>query len=540
MKHRTSQNYSRLTSVALSTAFLFGAVVQSSAATYTWDGGGSNDNWGTGTNWVGNAIPTFDNTADIVFYAAGALRLNTNVIGADRTIRSITFNGSQTAAVTMGLTTTSGSSRTLTFDGGGSGATFTTAVSTGTSRRFENGQMVLNDNLTINHRGTNRIELASPISGAGSLIISGSAVNTSLNFVRITAANTFTGTTTLVGNRLQLRNPGGAVAPQASLQNSPVNTTGAGLLSFDAGNSTYTLGGLVSGTSGRDLASFLDLGPTVTGGITLALNNGSGRTHTYDQVIHNISGTTAPSAMALSKIGDGTQILGGANTYTGNTTITAGVLSLSGAGSIANSPIISVASGAQFDVSAVTGGYTLGATQTLAGTGTVVGSSTIAGTLSPGNSPGTLTTGNMVWTNGGEYNWQVLDVDGAAGTGYDTISAGTLDLSGLTAGGFNINLWSLASIGPDVNGSALNFNDLSSYSWTLASTTGITGFNAANFTVNTSAANGAGGFANAFTGAFGVSTVGNNLVLTYTPVPEPAAALLGGLGSLLLLRRRRI
>ena len=56
----------------------------------------------------------------------------------------------------------------------------------------------------------------------------------------------------------------------------------------------------------------------------------------------------------LTKVGTGTLTSQRANTYTGNTTISAGTLALSGSGSIANTPSITIATNATFDVSAVT------------------------------------------------------------------------------------------------------------------------------------------------------------------------------------------
>lgn len=93
----------------------------------------------------------------------------------------------------------------------------------------------------------------------------------------------------------------------------------------------------------------------------------------------------------------------------------------------------------------------------------------------------------------------------------------------------------------------LNFDTAQSYTWTLVSAQGgITGFDASDFAINTAAFNGAGGFANPFTGTFSITTAGNDLNLVYTgapAVPEPAhlfgvAALLGS--SLLRRSRRRI
>lgn len=178
----------------------------------------------------------------------------------------------------------------------------------------------------------------------------------------------------------------------------------------------------------------------------------------------------------------------------------------------------------------------------LGGSGDIDGRVIVSGTLTPGNSPGLLSTGSQEWRPGGNYNWQVVDCAGLAGAGYDSISVtGSLDLSSLTAGSFAINLWSLSSTGPDVNGDAANFNASANASWTLVTTTtGISGFNAGYFVVNTSATNGTAGFSNTTDGTFSVAKVGNNLVLNYTAVPEPSTwALLGlGLAALVVIHRR--
>jgi autotransporter-associated beta strand protein len=88
----------------------------------------------------------------------------------------------------------------------------------------------------------------------------------------------------------------------------------------------------------------------------------------------------------------GTWTLSAHNIYSGNTTIGGGTLALAGAGSINNSPTIDVQSGAVFDVSAVSGGYALGASQNLRGIGSVVGNVTANGSVTPGETGiGTLT-----------------------------------------------------------------------------------------------------------------------------------------------------
>jgi hypothetical protein len=93
-----------------------------------------------------------------------------------------------------------------------------------------------------------------------------------------------------------------------------------------------------------------------------------------------------------------------------------------------------------------------------------------------------------------------------------------------------------------VNGNAINFNNALSYSWTLFSTgSTISGFNADLFAINVGANNGTFGFSNTLNGTFGVALGDSDtdLILTYTAIPETGSVLLGGLGMLILLRRRR-
>ena len=61
----------------------------------------------------------------------------------------------------------------------------------------------------------------------------------------------------------------------------------------------------------------------------------------------------------------------------------------------------------------------------------------------------------------------------------------------------------------------------------------LSGFDVADWTINTD------GFTDSDTGTWGLAQSGNDLVLSYTVVPEPSAALLGLLGMCALLRRKR-
>lgn len=216
----------------------------------------------------------------------------------------------------------------------------------------------------------------------------------------------------------------------------------------------------------------------------------------------------------LVKTGANTQSLSGANTFTGTTSIAQGTLALTGAGSLA-SPTITVASGATFDVAGVTAGYTLSSAQTLGGAGSVTGAMTVAGSIAPNmDAIGTITTGATTLSGGGGLAFQFYDATGAAGTGWDLLSA-TGDLVAPASGTFTIRLAS-ASSAAGAAGDAVNFVNSATGSWKMMTTAAsVTGFDANRFTVDTS------GFSNALGGGiFSVSDTGldgTGLYLVFTP-----------------------
>ena len=56
-----------------------------------------------------------------------------------------------------------------------------------------------------------------------------------------------------------------------------------------------------------------------------------------------------------------------------------------------------------------TGGaqYTVNAGGTLAGSGSFDALVEVNGVISPGNSPGTMSTGTQTWNDGGSYLWEI-------------------------------------------------------------------------------------------------------------------------------------
>ncbi|MCX6874412.1 MAG: autotransporter-associated beta strand repeat-containing protein [Verrucomicrobia bacterium] len=314
--------------------------------------------------------------------------------------------------------------------------------------------------------------------------------------------------------------------------------TASGKISVAAGKTLQ----LNTGGSGEFTAT--DIGnvlanATFTSTAILALNTTTGTTSVGTNITHDI---------ALTKLGTGTLTLSGTNTYSGATTVSAGILSIDGSGSINNASAVTVNGGTfRYNNSTVAYGGTLTFTSgTIGGTnlGGSLGGQTIGTgqTLSPGNSPGTAVTTSQTWAGGGTYLWEINHATGTAGSdpGWDLeTGSDTLGITATDGSKFKISVVSLTLANA---GEAANFDPLTSYHWKIADFLNpVADFNAAAFNLDTSQ------FANPFTGTFGVALGGSGEVpgdntevyVTYVAVPETAAAVLGSLGLLILLRRRR-
>ena len=112
-----------------------------------------------------------------------------------------------------------------------------------------------------------------------------------------------------------------------------------------AGGTTLNLGAL-TGSAGTRVEAQTSAGPASD---TISIG-GKNVDATFSGVIANGSNATTPRPASVTKLGTGTQTLAGVNTFSGTTTVNAGVLRVTG--SIAQSSGVSVNAGGVFDAAA--------------------------------------------------------------------------------------------------------------------------------------------------------------------------------------------
>jgi autotransporter-associated beta strand protein len=169
-------------------------------------------------------------------------------------------------------------------------------------------------------------------------------------------------------------------------------------------------GGMIRDLNGTP-GSTNDSPITLTANSYLDLNVGSADLVRLNGVISESGGS-----YGLTKTNVGSYALASVNTYSGTTLVAQGKLILANSGSISQSKLVTVASGATLDASQRDDGtLTLTANQTLSGFGTVTGIvNAVVGTVAPGlsSATGTLTFNNDVTLGG--TNVMKLNKGGAA------------------------------------------------------------------------------------------------------------------------------
>ena len=413
--------------------------------------------------------------------------------------------------------------------------------------RLNNNLNVTAGTLTLGRNGRTILGNDVIASGSGSIVVGGGGVTVIEKDIR----NIGTGTLSVAsGTTLQLGGGGttgtfnGGLAFNQSTGNLAFNRSdnvtysgvlsgtgsltqaGAGNLTLTGlntytGKTTVSAGTLTVGTGGS-LGSggvFLSGGSIVGGSLSVtALTATAGN---YFGVLTGTAGFT--------KTGVGTLALGGANTFTGLTTVAGGTLLVHGS----------------------VGAVSVSSAATLGGRGSV-GATALAsgGNLAPGASVGTLTLASLTASGGASLTFEFNDATAAAGAGYDTaIITGNLDLSGASsANKINLRLMSLANPLDSLAGTPTAFAVGANYQFTLfrygslnlgdnTSISDLFTINTADFFDQTGAAVDSSNF------SISNDVNSGSVVLAYTsPIPEPSTygLSLGCLGlAIAAVRRRR-
>lgn len=254
------------------------------------------------------------------------------------------------------------------------------------------------------------------ISGTGGITKEGSGTLT------LSGTNTYTGITTVNAGTLS------------------VSTIGDGGVAGNLGQATNSLSNIVLGGGVLRYT-----GSTATTDRAFSLTTGTTSTIQVSANTLTISGNSGNGTNgALTKLGSGTLVLSGNNTYTGLTTITAGILKLGSAGSGSNTPLGTVGSGTLVSSNGALdlAGFTLATAEaiTINGTGVSSGgaimnsgsSCTYSGLVTLGSASsilggsGTIALSNTGTITGSGYSLTLGGAQGGSIAGIIGTNAGTL------------------------------------------------------------------------------------------------------------------
>jgi autotransporter-associated beta strand protein len=452
-----------------------------------------------------------DSTADFQFQISNTAGLALT-IGSGGVTKASTING---AGLIFANAVTLGANQTWTIAGGGTGNNLqmngafsdggNTLAVTGTGTFDLRGTNTFGSNVTIDTTvSVNGAAATVTLGGANTMntlnIPSGRVIGATLNNFGVASNFGDGGTNTAIA----LGNTTNGVMEYSGITATSNRTVNRDARSAASGIDVTTPGQTLTLTSNLGSGSQTNAG---TNGWTFG---GAGNL-TLNGVISNATGGGS-TGTSITKNNGGTLTLGSTtNSYTGATDVLGGKLVVNG--NISTSSLTTVAVDA-----------------TLGGVGTV-GKTIVNGTLAVGNSPGVMTFTNTLGLNGST----IMEIDGIAGVGV----VGGHDFANLTGSG---------AAGVLTYGGAMTLDmgvifGIGSRSWNLFDMASETG----TFTTIALTDKYSGSLLDGDLNGVWDLTSGDNTwqftestgVLGLTVVPEPRAALLGGLGILALLRRRR-
>lgn len=436
--------------------------------------------------------------------ASGSLQLGDGITDGSITSTTVANNGSliyhTTGTQSFSHTVTGSGSiakqggGTLTLTSGTTGSTGGTSVTAGklvANTDFLNGGAIsISSGATLTFTGNNQVS-TSAVSGSGNIL------NDTANTVIFAGNHSgFSGTFT---HSAALNNTQFSTATSGS-SGAAYDITAGELIFAGTGSYTVQFGSLAS-TGGT-----IRGGNAAAGTTTLEVGN----LNTNTSIAGNINNGAA-KVIALTKVGTGTLTIGGTNNYNGATTISAGTLLVNG--SLGNTAVAVAAAG------------------TLGGSGSITGTVSVTGSLSPGNSIESLATGALTMASGSSYVFEVADnstngADLVTVSGTLSLTDVILDFDAATLAAFASGSWAandkitlFSYTGTDITSGFTDYADDTTY---------LFGANEWLFNYNDTIAG----------NNFNSEATGTSFV-TMTLIPEPSTALLGGLGLLALLRRRR-
>ena len=291
-----------------------------------------------------------ENTGTLILTAANTYSGATTIDGGTIAITDAAALGSTAggttvnAGGTLDLRGVTGVAEPITINGG------TLSTSTGSSR--VTSPLVVTGNSTIDVDGT-QLTLTNVVSGTGGIDKTGAGT------LVLESANTYSGATTIDGGTIAITD---AAALGSTAGGTTVNAGGTlDLRGVTGVAEPITLnGGTLAASTGNN---------SITGPMNLAGNSNS--TIDVDGTLLTVTNVISGTG-DLTKTGAGTLVLESANTYTGETTIDAGRLTLAAGASIAESERVTVGANGIFDTSAITENVYI---NSLAGSGSVINGS---------------------------------------------------------------------------------------------------------------------------------------------------------------------
>jgi autotransporter-associated beta strand protein len=372
------------------------------------------------------------------------LTLNGTGLSALGALRNFTNNNSWNGTITLAAAATIGSdTNSLTLGAGGIVISNFLATFTGGGNIIANGS-IGNGTNGLTKAGAGTLTLTASNSYGGLTTVSAGVLNVQNNFA---LGGTTLGTTVASGAQLQLQNGASVAGETLSLNGTGI--TGSGVLRNVSGSNTWS--GLITLAASATIAAdagTLDLEANISNSTATATFTNAGT------IILN--GVLGGGTGAFVKNGIGLLSLGGANTYTGTTTISGGTVQFTSPGNLPAASAVTVNAAGILDLNnfnksilslAGAGGVTLGGgilTVNNSAATTFSGVMSGAGTLVK-NGAGTFTLGGVNTFSGGTtINAGAISIaaDGNLGNtgGALTLNGGTLITSATLTSARAINL----------------------------------------------------------------------------------------------------